>query len=533
MTLFPGATLAPRMQASVTHEEFDIRDPLSPFWYGPVGEYAQTFSAFPIGPESAMRISAVFACVSLLSETFASFPCILSRRTDDKGGKERARDDRRYRTLRRRPNSWQNQINFFGNGQTDVGLRGRGLAKIIDDGRELRLEPMAASRTQIEQLSTGEPRYQYHNPLTRQRETLLADEVLDVKDLSLDGFTSIARASLAREAIAVAAAGEAFVGGFFKHDATGRIVFQHPGNLKQDKRDEFEKMISEKWAGWKNRSRPMLLTGEVEVKEIGTQDASKNFIVDPRKFQVTDVARFWRVPNILIGLEERSTSWGTGVEQQLIAFATFTMRAVTDRWAAALMQSLFTEEEQEEFVVEFLFDDLLRGDLATRAVAYRTFKEIGVLNPNEIRRKENMNRREGGDEYQEIPAGTAPGDRSAGGVEAHQIPTPLLADAAQRIAAADVREVRRRADWKAGPVRWRAWVEEHYASHREYVQTVLAPLAAAYSVAPDRVPAIAMAISDSGRAALAEGVPAGWLEGGRAAVVVALLEEGFTAPMAA
>ena len=531
MTFFPGATLAPRMRTSVTHEEFDMRDPLSPFWYGPVGEYAQTFSAFPIGPESAMRISAVFACVSLLSETFASFPCIVSRRTDDKGGKERARDDRRYRTLRRRPNRWQNQINFFANGQTDLGLRGRALGKIIDDGRELRIEPMISSRTQIEQLSTGDLRYQYHNPLTKQRETLLHDEVLDVKDLSLDGFTSIARSSLAREAIAVAAAGEAFVGGFFKNDATGRIVFQHPGKLLEEKRTEFEDMIKEKWQGWKNRSRPMLLSNGVEAKEIGTQDATKNFIVDPRKFQVTDVGRFWRVPNILIGLEDRSTSWGAGIEQQLIAFATFTMRSVTDRWAAALMQALFTEEEQEEFVVEFLFDDLLRGDLKTRALAYQIFKGIGVLNANEIRRKENMNAREGGDEYQEIPAGTAPGNRSES-VEAHQVPTPLLADAAQRITAADVREVRRRENWKAGPMRWRAWVDEHYASHREYVQTVLTPLAAAYRVAPGRVAEIARAISDSGCAALAEGVPAGWLDG-RAAVVVALLEEGFTAPMAA
>ena len=531
MTFFPGAALAPRMQASVTHEEFDMLDPLSPFWYGPVGEYAQTFSAFPIGPESAMRISAVFACVSLLSETFASFPCILSRRTDDKGGKERARDDRRYRTLRRRPNSWQNQINFFANGQTDLGLRGRALGKIIDDGRKLRIEPMLSTRTQIEQLSTGDLRYQYHNPLTKQRETLLQDEVLDVKDLSLDGFTSIARSSLAREAIAVAAAGEAFVGGFFKNDATGRIVFEHPGNLKPGPRAEFETMVKEKWQGWKNRSRPMLLSNGVVAKEVGTQDASKNFIVDPRKFQVTDVGRFWRVPNILIGLEDRSTSWGTGIEHQLIAFATFTMRSVTDRWAAALMQALFTEEEQEEFVVEFLFDDLLRGDLATRAEAYRIFKEIGVLNANEIRRKENMNRRDGGEDYQETPAGTSP--NRAASVEAHQVPTPLLADAAQRIAAADTREVRRRENWKAGPVRWRAWVEEHYASHREYALTVLTPLGAAYRVAPGRVAEIARAISDSGRAALAEGVPAGWLDGGRATVVVALLEEGFMEPMAA
>ena len=523
MTIFPGATLAPKAHASVTHETFD---PLDPFWYSQVGEYAQTFSAFPIGPESAMRISAVFACVSLLAETLASLPCILYRRTDDEGGKERARDDGRYRVLRLQPNLWQNQVEFFANGQIDLGLRGGALAKITGARRKPQLEPMVYARTQIEQMSTGELRYEYHNPLTRERETLMQDQVLHVKDLSLDGFRGMARATLAREAIAVAAAGEAFVGGFFKHDATGRIVFHHPGKLTPDKHDEFENMVKEKWQGWTNRSRPMLLSSGVEATEVGGQDAGKNFIVDPRKFQVTDVARYWRIPNILIGLEEKSTSWGTGIEQQLIAFVTFTMRSWTDRWAAALMQSLFTPAEQEEFVVEFLFDDLVRGDLASRATAYRTFREIGVLNPNEIRRKENMNPREGGDDYQETPAGTSPNRGST--TEAQQVPAPLLADVAQRIAAADVREVRRRADWKAGPTRWRAWVDEHYKSYSEYIHTVLTPLAASYGIADDRVQMIATVIADSGRAALAEGVPSGWIDH-RAVEVVALVQEGFMA----
>lgn len=527
MTLFPGAIPIQRARASVTHESFDLLDP---FWYSPVAEYAQTFAAFPIGPESAMRISAVFACVSLLAETLASLPCILYRRTDDEGGKERARDDERYRLLRSRPNPWQNQIDFFANGQTDLGLRGGALAKVVRGRRGVQLEPMRAAHTHVEQLTSGEPRYEYHNPLTGKRETLTQDQVLHVKDISVNGVSSAARANLAREAIAVSAAGEAFVGGFFKHDATGRIVFQHPGILKPDKRTEFENMVTEKWQGWSNRSRPMLLWGGVEAKEVGAQDAAKNFIVDPRKFQVTDIARFWRVPNILIGLEERSTSWGTGIEQQLIAFTTFTMRSWTDRWAAAIMQTLFDDDEQDEFVVEFLFDDLVRGDLATRAQAYRMYKEIGVLNPNEIRRKENMNPRDGGDDYQETPSGTSPNRASA--PQANAVPAPLIADVAQRIAAADVREVRRRVDWKAGAVKWRAWVEDHYAHHREYINTVLMPVGASYGYSHKDIQTIATVIADSGRIALQDGVPAEWTDR-RALEVVSLIQEGLAAPMAA
>ncbi len=68
-------------------------------WFQPIGQWAQTFSGFPIGPDVAMRVSAVFACTSLLAEVVASLPCILYRRLDD-GGKERARDHRLYKCLR-------------------------------------------------------------------------------------------------------------------------------------------------------------------------------------------------------------------------------------------------------------------------------------------------------------------------------------------------------------------------------------------------------------------------------------------------
>jgi HK97 family phage portal protein len=460
--------------------------PLDQRWYHPVATFSSTFSGFPIGPDTALRVSTVFACTSLIAETLASLPTTLYRRLPE-GGKEKAVDHRLYRTLRFRPNPWQTAMDFYAMGQMHLGLRGNAFSEIVNDGRRVELLPMHPDLVTVDQLDSGRLRYRYRDPLLRGEErTLLQGEVLHLRDLSDDGISGQARASLAREAIAVAAAGEAFVGGFFKNDATGRLMFHHPAHLNRQKRKEFLDMIQENYAGWSNRSKSMLVTGGVEAKELGKHDDS-GFIVDPRRFQVSDICRFWRVPLFMVGLEEKSTTWGTGIEQQKQGFVDFTIKAWTDRWSQGMAQALLSEQEQEEYVIEFNFADLVRGDLKTRFEAYQIGKQIGVWNPNEIRAKENEGPRDGGEEYQDNAPG-APPNAPMGTVspeeedeaEAH-VPAPLLADVAHRIAERERINIERRTNQaNTDPVNWRKWFVKFQDGHTEYVQRALLPLASAY-----------------------------------------------------
>jgi HK97 family phage portal protein len=457
-------------------------------------DYSDTLAGVGITPESAKRCAAVFACNSLIAETLASMPCILYKRLSDDGGKERARDHRAYRTVRFRPNGWMTPMEFLTGGQMQAGTRGNAMAKIIDDGKRIELQPMHPSRTTIEQLASTSMRYQYNNPFTGP-ETLLQDQVLHVRDLSDDGFMGQARAVLAREAIAVAQAAEAFVGGFFRNNATGRLVLSSPTSPDEAKRAEYRRMVAENYAGWRNASNTMFLWGGLQHTELGKQTDSE-FLIEPRKFQVADIARFWRVPGFMIGLEEKSTSWGTGLEQQMQAFVDFTMKPWLDRWAQALGRSLLDESEQENYFFEFLLNDLVRGDLAARMAAYKIGHDIGMYNPNDLLKKENENPRTdpGGDEYQQTPTGAAPNAPNqpipppadtqtpppANALVARVIPAPLLADAVHRIASREIDDVGRRATRASDPQKWAAWVTEYYSKHRDYVVKVLAPLGEAF-----------------------------------------------------
>lgn len=460
--------------------------PLDDRWYTQLDGLSRTFAGLPIDAATAKRVSAVFACTTIIAETIASLPCVLYRRRRD-GGKDRATDHRYYRMLRYRPNPFQQPMDFFGNLGMRLTMRGNGLGRLLDDGTTAALIPFNIENTVVEQTPDYRLRYQHTDPKTGEKTTLLQDEVLHARDLSADtdNLVGQARTSLAREAIAVAAAAERFVGAFFRHDATGRLLIQSKASMpNKEARDKFREHIQENYGGASNARKAMILYGDAQVTEIGKHDDA-GFIVDPRKFQVADVARFWRVPGFLIGLEEKSTSWGSGMAEMKQAFVDFTLKPWTDRIAQALMGVLLTDDEREEYLIEFMFEDLLRGNLLDQMRSYQVARIIGVLNPNEIRSKLNMGPREGGDAYQEIPTGaaanasprTTPRSRSPAdeeGDHATAIPAPLLADATRRIVAAESRDLFGRMP-DGGDAR-QAWLTAAYARKADYLAKVIGPL---------------------------------------------------------
>lgn len=507
----------------------------------------QTFADFPMNPDRAMRVSTVFACNSLIAEILASMPCVLYERTDDEGNKRRAREHRVYRTLRHAPNAWMSPMDFFGNEQMRLGLGGDAFAEIVDDGTRMELRPMLPERMVVEQLSSSRLRYQYTDPFTHQQRTLLQDEVLHVRDLSRNGIVGLSRAALAREAIAVAAAGEAYVGGFFANDATGRLLITHPSPLNPEKRGEFREMIQENYAGWRRRSKAMVLTHGVTATELGKHDDS-GFIVDPRKFQVTDVARYWRVPLFLIGLEEKSSSWGSGVDVQTQGFITFTIKSWADRWAQAMERCLLTDEERDRYFIEFTFEDLLRGDVLKRAQTFAIFRGIGVYSANDVRRKINENARPGGDSYQENMTGAAPnagvdmtgannaGDTppappSDGGTDEQAeivVPTPLLTDLGARLAARERRDLGTHLEGKPrDPKKFAAWAHAYFTREAAYAMRQVEPLVQSFAPGSEVADWFGERVARTGIHGLDEGrVPAGWQER-RAGELAQILDECF------
>ena len=130
---------------------------------------------------------------------------------------------------------------------------------------------------------------------------------------------------------------------------------------------------------------------------LGRQRLSDVQFLELRQYQKADICSIFRVPPHMIQDLTRSTN--NNIEHQGIDFATHTIRPWLTRIEKRINMQLFGPREAETYYAEFNMDALLRGDAASRATFYSAMRNIGVLNANEIRAKENLNPYSGGEEY--------------------------------------------------------------------------------------------------------------------------------------
>jgi phage portal protein BeeE len=142
----------------------------------------------------------------------------------------------------------------------------------------------------------------------------------------------------------------------------------------------------------------------VEIEDVHTHITGGLVTHNTREFQVVDVARWFRVPPHMIGTVDRSTSWGTGIEQMSVGFVAFTLMPWLTRWEQKIQQRLLTNGS---YFARHQVQALMRGDTATRFAAYAIGRQWGFLSVNDIRALEDMNPVEGGDEYL-VPLNMAP-----------------------------------------------------------------------------------------------------------------------------
>lgn len=347
----------------------------------------QAASGVHVTPESAMRSSAVFACVRVLAETVASLPLITYRRQTR--GKDRAHDFYLYPILHDTPNPEMTSFTFRETLTAHVALWGNGYAEMQLDGagRVTALWPLLPNRTMPERLGNGTLIYKTFVPGTGYR-GLSADRVLHVRGLGMNGVLGLSPIAQARNAVGLSLATEEFGGRVFGNGSMPGVVLKYPGNLTDEQYDAAQASWQAAHGGLSNAHRVAILEGGIEAERLGIPNDDAQFL-ETRKFQVEEIARVFRVPQHLIGYLERSTN--NNIEQQSLEFVIYTMLPWFSRWEQEISRSILLERERREYFAEFLIDSLLRGDTATRYEAYGKAIASGWMNRNEARERENMN----------------------------------------------------------------------------------------------------------------------------------------------
>lgn len=345
-----------------------------------------------VSPSTAMQVTAVYACVTLLSETFGSLPALVYRRLER--GKERASNHSLYPVVHDLPNPECTSIDFRSTLMAHVLLYGHGYAEVVRNGagQVKQLWPIPAWRVSAVRNSRDELVYEIRLP-DGAPQHMRMDRVLHIQ--APLGLSPIAQA---REALGLTMAAEEYGARFFSNNSTPGGMIEHPGQLSLDAQNRLKTQIESQTRGLSNAHRLLFLEEGMKWHQVGLNPQDSQFL-ETRKFQVGEIARLFRVPPHMIGDVEKSTSWGTGIEQQNLGFITYSLRSWLVRWEQEMNKTLLTEAERRQYFVEFLVDGLLRGDAKTRYSNYHTARQDGWLSGNDIRELENMNPAPGLDGY--------------------------------------------------------------------------------------------------------------------------------------
>ncbi|NPT38577.1 phage portal protein [Paraburkholderia xenovorans] len=357
------------------------------FWQSFAG--VESSSGESVSVESALRLSAAWACVRLLAETIATLPLNLYKTGAD-GTRAIAKDHPLYSVLHTQPNAENTAVEFWEVIVASMLLRGNGYArKLRASDSIIGLELLLPQRMQTpKRLKNGQLQYRY-NELDGTTSTLSEDDVLHIRGFSLDGLMGLTPISYAREVIGNSTAANKASASVFKNGLRPSGALSTDQILQKDKRKEIREDLAEQFGGAMQAGKTMVLEAGMKYQAI-TMNPEDVQLLQTRSFNIEEICRWFRVPPFMVGHSEKSTSWGTGIEQQTIGFLTFSLRPWLTRIEQAVKRSCLTPAERLTYYAEFSVEGLLRADSAGRSAFYSQMTQNGLMTRDECRMKENL-----------------------------------------------------------------------------------------------------------------------------------------------
>lgn len=343
-----------------------------------------------------LALSSAWACVNLIAGTIGTLPLMVYRTGSD-GMREVAREHPLYRILHDSPNADQTAVDFLEFLSANVELQGNGIARKTVNSRKsmVALTPVRADIVSITRSRTGELRYRWSE--NGKSYDLGQDEVLHVRGFGGGPEGGLSTLTYGRHTFGLAQALDRAAGSTFRNGMRPSIVIAFQEWLSTERRAEVHQALETKYAGAVNAGRPFVAEGGQTVTPLSMtpEDAQ---MLQSRALSVEDVCRFFGVPPFMIGHTEKSTSWGTGLEQQTLGFQKFTLRRRLSRIEQAMRKQLLTAEDRSNGItIEFSLEGLLRGDSKARAEFYQRMTQMGAMTINEVRQLENLPPVDGGD----------------------------------------------------------------------------------------------------------------------------------------
>jgi HK97 family phage portal protein len=465
-----------------------------------------TASGESVSPESAVGLSAYFACIRNISEDLAKLPLPTYRKLER--GREQLPRDRVAQMFNGSPNPEMNAIAFretmtswamgWGDAYAEIEWTLRGDVQW--------LWPKHPSYCHLKRNDSGDLILVVTEP-SKPRKVLRYQDVFHIHGIGGNGLTGYSVARIGCEAIGRALAVQTFGSAFFGNGAQFGNVFEYPGAMKPDARQALRESVADSHAGASNAFKTFVLEngGKISSQRMGVPPEEAQ-LLEVMQFTVEDLARWFRCPLSKIQYFLRAQGWST-LEMLNTDYVVDTLMPWSVRWEQEIQKKLL---QTPVLYSRHNFNALLRGDSKTRSEFYTALFRIGVLNRNDICELEDRNPVPGGDVYyiegsnlkplgedgmpsvevepQPSPAKPAEGDDPVG--SALNVASVVMPDAVenqrfaleeawtaatQRIVRKEQRAITASARKRTGG-EWSAWLQSFYAGLQSEMIDTVAPI---------------------------------------------------------
>ena len=360
-----------------------------------------TSAGVVVTPEKALQVAAVFSSVRLLAETGSMLPTGVFQ----KSGATRlpAMEHPLAPLLTYQANPQLEAGEFWAQVLGWMLVRGNGGVYIERNqgGRPVGLWPVSwPSVEQRRMKDTGEPVWKITleddewAPIREPGGLVRAENFLHFRSFGVGGSEGLSPIGMARQSVGTGYAANAYIGGFFARDASPGGVVSVPGKLDDTQYERLTRQWRDLHEGFDKSHHLALMEAGAKWEKTTLSPADAQFL-EVYKLTRSEIAGIFGVPPHMIGDVERSTSWGSGIEQQSLGYVIYSLLP----WLTRLERTTNRLFGDPSVYLKFNPDALLRGDTTQRFTAYAQARQWGWMSVNDIRAKEDEPPIEGGDEY--------------------------------------------------------------------------------------------------------------------------------------
>jgi HK97 family phage portal protein len=355
---------------------------------GVFGQTLQNDSGEAVTEDRSLSLPTVYRCVALISGIVAGCPMNVYKQTGKKLVNVPVLDPLNTSTLYTQYELWELvMVHLLLWGNAYLLKVKNGLGTVTD------LRPIWPGRVTPRLDKYGDKEFEV-KPVSPDAVSTPADnvvytpeQVMHIPGLGYDGLAGLGVVAYARQTVGTALASDKLAARFYSNGTQLSGILKTAVPLtSQDQADEMKRTWLMKNGGTGNSASVAVLDAETDYQPLTIPPDQLQFL-ESRRWQTTEIARLFGIPPHLVGDVEKSTSWGTGIEQQNTAFVAYTLGA----WANRIEQRVTREVVQTRGqAASFDFSSLLRGDMQERFTAYSVGVQWGFLTRNEARIREDM-----------------------------------------------------------------------------------------------------------------------------------------------